>query len=213
MKAILKKYLLYFLILVYISGTIGFVLKPAFFLPFTPYTLLLTVCVFIIYQLPVKTNYFLVFFTLAILSFILEVFGVKTGSIFGAYFYGSTLGYKLFEVPLIISLNWVMIVALAVLSSSMFFKNKFAIVFFAASLTTLTDLLIEQVAGQLDFWHFSNNLAGIHNYIGWFVISLFFSWVLYGQVISGNKKVALLLLILQLFFFGIIYLFNTFKFC
>lgn len=212
MKAILKKYLLYFLILVYISGTIGFVLKPAFFLPFTPYTLLLTVCVFIIYQLPVKTNYFLVFFTLAILSFILEVIGVKTGSIFGTYFYGSTLGYKLFEVPLIISLNWVMIVALAVLSSSLFFKNKLVVVFFAASLTTLTDLLIEQVAGQLDFWHFSNNLAGIHNYIGWFVISLFFSWVLYTHVNSGNKKVALLLLILQLFFFGIIYLFNTFKF-
>ncbi len=212
MNAGLKKYLLYFIILVYLSGTIGFVLKPTFFLPFTPYTLLLTVCVFLIYQLPVKTNYFLVFFTLAVLSFIVEVIGVKTGSIFGTYFYGSTLGYKLFGVPLIISLNWVMIVALAVLSSSLVFKNKFAIVFFAASLTTLSDLLIEQVAGQLDFWHFSNNRAGIHNYIGWFVISLFFSWVLYGQVISGNKKVALLLLILQLFFFGIIYLFNTFKF-
>ena len=37
------------------------------------------------------------------------------------------------------------------------------------------DLLIEQVASQMDYWHFSNGIAGIQNYIGWFIISFFTS--------------------------------------
>ena len=45
-----KSYLLYFLILVYISGSIGFVVNPTFFSPFTPYTLLLTCFVFLIHS-------------------------------------------------------------------------------------------------------------------------------------------------------------------
>jgi putative membrane protein len=40
----------------------------------------------------------------------LEVVGVKTGLIFGEYKYGSTLGIKLFEVPLIIGFNWVFVI-------------------------------------------------------------------------------------------------------
>jgi putative membrane protein len=42
-------------------------------------------------------------------GYLLEMFGVKTGRIFGEYIYGNNLGYKWNDVPLIIGLNWLML--------------------------------------------------------------------------------------------------------
>ena len=59
-----------------------------------------------------KTNkkHFL-FFTLFcfLLGFSVEYIGVKTGILFGEYSYGENLGLKLFGVPLIIGVNWVIL--------------------------------------------------------------------------------------------------------
>jgi uncharacterized membrane protein len=76
----------------------------------------------------------------------------------------------------------------------------------AAFIITGVDLLIEQVASQMDYWHFSNGIAGIQNYIGWFIISFFTSWLLQKHLVKGDKKIALVFLLLQLFFFGLIYI-------
>ena len=71
-----KTYFLYFLILVYISGSIGFVVNPPFFSPFTPYTLLLTCFVFLIHSPLADKKFILAFFSIAFLGFIIEVIGV-----------------------------------------------------------------------------------------------------------------------------------------
>ena len=96
-----KSYLLYFLILVYISGSIGFVVNPTFFSPFTPYTLLLSCFVFLIHSPLADKKFLIAFFSIAFLGFIIEVIGVKTGLIFGKYSYGNGLGFKLLDVPII----------------------------------------------------------------------------------------------------------------
>ena len=209
---LVKKYLLYFLILVYISGAIGFLFNPGFFAPFTPLTLAFTCFVFLIHQPLNNLNYTLSFIGLAVVGFVAEVIGVKTGVVFGNYYYGNALGYKVLGVPLVISLNWGLLINIGVLVATYLSKKPLLIATLAAFIITGVDLLIEQVASQMDYWHFSNGIAGIQNYIGWFIISFFTSWLLQKHLVKGDKKNALVFLLLQLFFFGLIYINKLFNF-
>jgi putative membrane protein len=202
-----KSFLLYFLILVYVSGSIGFIVNPLFFSPFTPYTLLLTCFVFLIHS-PLNNKKFLfAFFSIAFLGFIIEVIGVKTGLVFGKYSYGEGLGLKLLEVPLIISINWAMLICAGIRIVSGIFANKIVSLFAAAVLVTLIDLLIEQVAPKLDFWQFEGGLPDLHNYLGWIGVAFFTSYFFYPTIIKGNRNVSLVILILQIIFFTSLYLF------
>ena len=202
-----KSYLLYFLILVYISGSIGFVVNPAFFSPFTPYTLLLTCLVFLIHCPLADKKFLIAFFSIAFLGFIIEVIGVKTGLVFGKYSYGDGLGFKLLDVPLIISINWAMLIFAGIRIVSSIFANKIVSLAVAALLVTLIDLVIEQVAPKLDFWQFEGGLPGLHNYIGWIGVAFFTSYFFYPTIIKGNRSVSLIILILQIIFFTSLFIF------
>jgi len=207
MQKTYKSYLLYFLILVYISGSIGFVINPTFFGPFTPYTLLLTCFVFLIHSPLSDKKFLFAFFSIAFLGFIIEVIGVKTGLVFGKYSYGDGLGFKLLDVPLIISINWAMLIFVGIRIVSGIFANKIMSLVVAAILVTLIDLLIEQVAPKLDFWQFEGGFPGLHNYLGWIGVAFFTSYFFYPTIIKGNRSVSLILLILQIIFFTSLYLF------
>ena len=200
-----QKYALYFLILVYVSGAIGFVLNPAFFIPFTPYNLVFTSFVFLLHQPVQKSAYLSGFLGLLVIGFISEAVGVKTGLVFGEYSYGNSLGYALLGVPLTISLNWALLINSGVLITKSLSDNKLLCAIFSASLITGIDLLIEQTAARMDFWYFKAGVAGIHNYIGWFVISFFASFFFQKQIQAGDKKVAIIIIGLQVFFFGFIF--------
>ncbi len=165
MKQTYKSYFLYFLILVYISGSIGFVVNPSFFSPFTPYTLLLTCFVFLIHSPLADKKFIVAFFSIAFMGFIIEVVGVKTGLIFGQYSYGNGLGYKFLNVPLVISINWAMLICAGIIVVSRIFANKITVLVVAALLVTLIDSIIEQVAPKLDFWQFEGGLPDLQNYL------------------------------------------------
>ena len=202
-----KSYFLYFLILVYISGSIGFVVNPTFFSPFTPYTLLLTCFVFLIHGPLADKKFLFAFFSIAFLGFIIEVIGVKTGLIFGKYSYGDGLGYKLLNVPLVISINWAMLICAGIIAVSSIFTNKIAVLIVAALLVTSIDLLIEQVAPKLDFWLFEGGFPSLHNYFGWIGVAFFTSYFFYPTLVKGNRTVSLIILILQIIFFTSLFIF------
>ena len=205
----IKTYLVYFLVLVYISGAIGILFKPFFFLSFTPYTLILTALVFLIFQPVYKQNYLLGFMTILLIGFFVEIIGVKTGFIFGDYWYGNTLGYKLLDVPLVISLNWAVLLSCGILMGCRLSKNKFISALISALVVTAIDFLMEQVVTSLNFWHFKVGIAGIHNYAGWLVVSFTTSFILQKNLANGDKKIAYTILSLQVLFFGIL---NIYKF-
>lgn len=206
----IKTYLFWFLVLVYFCGTFGFAIKPDFFRPFTPFTLLLTSFVFLIYQPWKNIAYLSAFITLLLFGFVAEVIGVKTGWVFGEYYYGSALGYKLFDVPIVISLNWALLIASGVLIGSLLSKKKLSAAFYSALIISGVDFLIEQVCVKMDFWYFQSGIAGLHNYIAWFFISFVFSYLFFEVLSKGNKTVALRIIGLQIFFFGVTYLLNLF---
>lgn len=203
-----RTYLLYFLVLMYVSGGIGFVLNPGFFLPFTPFTLLFTCFVFLLYQPILNLKFALSFAAIAIIGFCSEVIGVKTGWVFGEYSYGAALGMKFLNVPLTISLNWALLATASILVSRYFSQNKIIAAIIAASIATLIDLLIEQVAPLLDFWYFSSGKASLHNYVGWFVISFSVAFLFSNNFKQGNKKISIIILALQILFFALIYILN-----
>ena len=207
MKAAYKTYFLYFLILVYISGSIGFVVNPSFFSPFTPYTLLLTCFVFLIHSPLVDKKFIFSFFSIAFCGFIIEIIGVKTGLIFGKYSYGNGLGYKLFNVPLIISINWAMLICAGIIVVSRIFTNKIFVLVVSSILVTTIDLLIEQVAPKLDFWQFEGRLPGLQNYLSWIGVAFFSSYFFYSTIIKGKFTASLTILILQIIFFASLFIF------
>jgi putative membrane protein len=209
---VVKKYFLYFLILVYVSGAIGFLINPGFFSPFTPFTLVFTCFVFLMYQPVNNLNFTLSFVALALIGFFAELIGVKTGAVFGNYYYGNALGYKIWGVPLVISLNWGLLINVGVLVATYLSSKPLLIAAIAAFVITGVDLLIEQVASKMDYWYFSEGIAGFQNYAGWFIISFFASLGLQKHLAKGDKRTAFIFLVLQLFFFGLIYINKLFNF-
>lgn len=140
-------------------------------------------------------------------GFFSEVIGVQTGLLFGNYEYGQTLGFKIFDVPLILGANWLMLVYASAMIVNLFWK-RFHLVFkalIAALLMVGLDVLIEPVAMKLDFWNWENGIIPIQNFIGWlviaFILQLAFFSVLPKKV---NNHVAIVLFGLQVIFFGVL---------
>ncbi|HEX9252724.1 MAG TPA: carotenoid biosynthesis protein, partial [Ignavibacteriaceae bacterium] len=112
-KIIVSNKEIVFLYIIFFVGIIGHLYDPLqnLMLLLTPATLLLTGVVVLLYSYKTSKNKFLLWVVLTyVITFLLEVKGVKTGLIFGEYKYGSTLGIKLFDVPLIIGFNWVFVI-------------------------------------------------------------------------------------------------------
>jgi putative membrane protein len=108
-------------------------------------------------------------------GFIIELIGTKTGLLFGNYSYGSALGFKLFEVPVIIALNWMIIVRAGHSIGKLFTKNRIVIALIAAITCTALDVLIEPVAIQYDFWNWHKHEIPVFNYLCWFIFSFIFA--------------------------------------
>lgn len=149
------------------------------------------------------------FTAILLIGLSVEIIGVKTGLIFGDYTYGHALGYKVFSVPLVISVNWAILLSCGIIAGCQASKNRFFSSFISALVITSLDFLMEQVVASLNFWYFKNGNAGIHNYAGWFIISLVISFGLQKYLNTGDKRIAYTILSLQVIFFGIL---NLYKF-
>jgi len=192
------------LIIIYIVGICGIAFtdieQRTLFLKLTPLNLIVTTTgvLWLHNDRSIKwmTASLIVFLT----GFFIEVIGVKTGKIFGVYWYGATLGWKVMEVPVMIGLNWLLLVYLITVTLT---RIK-SIPFFAAVaavVMTLLDYFIEPVAIHLDFWHWQNEQIPKQNFIAWYVIS-FFLFFFYRSVNKPiHNPLAPLVLIVQFLFF------------
>jgi len=114
-----------------------------------------------------------------VLSYLIELVGVKTGYIFGSNQYGDTLQPKLFGVPLAIGCALVVMLlsATAILQKLASKIGKFNLVLQAliiALLMVIFDLVMEPAAMKLNYWNWSNGIVPMQNYLAWFVISFLF---------------------------------------
>lgn len=136
-----------------------------------------------------------------IAAFTVEAIGVNTGQIFGTYKYGKTLGIKLFDTPLVIGINWLILVySVTLLVKPMKFGNWGNALLGAVMLTAL-DVMIEPVAMRTGMWSWPNMKVPVQNYAAWFAISYVFIITLLFSKARIRNDFAPYVFIIQLVFF------------
>jgi uncharacterized membrane protein len=137
-------------------------------------------------------------------GFLVEVVGVNYGVLFGDYSYGQTLGPKLLNVPIIIGLNWILVIySIATLTDSLK-VNVILKVLIGAVLALFIDWMIEPVAMKYDFWTWTQGYVPLRNYIGWFATSTILLSSYHLFKVKAENRLALPYYFIQLFFFLII---------
>jgi putative membrane protein len=196
---------LFLLIAVYMVGIVTVLLGHADdLMVLTPFNLLFAAAV-LIYNAEGISRRWAVWFTIvALAGYWVEVLGIKTGLVFGEYEYGSNLGLKVLGVPLIIGLNWaVLVIATAALVYKLKLNNwlKAAI---AATLMVAYDILLEPVAIRFDFWTWAGGSIPLQNYIAWWVIAFFMLLGAFFWVRNLKNRLALYVVAIQSLFFLIL---------
>ena len=175
MKANKKNISIFIIWLVHISGLLGMVFYDLdFFAGYTSINLfLMSIILFANIKLNNKNQIFslLLIFLIGMFS---EFIGVNYGLIFGEYIYGNNLGFKLFGVPFLIGLNWVILTVICANIASILIKNNsiIQIIILGTLLMLLMDFVMEPIAPKLDLWKFKNLVVPTSNYIGWLIISI-----------------------------------------
>ena len=176
-----------------------------FVLALTPINLIAILIFFLWANSDYSIKFFKTLLLIYVIGIFIEVLGVNLKIIFGEYFYGKTLGYKLLGTPLVIGVNWLTLSLASYGISRYIFRQKVLIVLFASGIMILTDYLIEPLAASLDFWYWANNEIPFQNYVAWFFVSLIIQAILVKTNFKLNIKLCLALLISQILFFVIQY--------
>lgn len=151
---------------------IGFGVLPEL-LYATPFNLLLTFgLIFWNSKIKLKRIFSFMLF-IYLIGFIVELIGVNTGAIFGVYEYGNVLGPKIFHTPIIIGINWIIMVygGLILVQQLIPKQSVFLKSLSTAILMVAIDFILEPVAMHYGFWSWSIGDAPVANYIAWFIIS------------------------------------------
>ena len=190
------------LLVIHLVGLFGFIIAPDKFVHLTALNLMFSAFIILINNQNRKIKHFTYLVFIGITGYLVEVIGIQSHLIFGTYEYGSTLGFKLFDVPLLMSLNWVVPIYCVGMVCNYFPWNNFVKALLGAILMTTFDILLEPVAIGFDYWNWINAEIPVQNYCAWFVISFLF--LLGFNYIDFNKenKTAAILFSTQLLFFS-----------
>lgn len=197
------------IILFYSVGLFGFLYTPtvSLFKQLVPFHLLLMTGLLIATQ-HVKNRSFWSFLAVTyVAGFLIELAGTQTGLIFGDYAYGATLGYKVLGTPLMIGINWILVVYSAgMVLSQLKIRNPYLFLPIGAASVTLLDFLIEPVAMKYDYWDWGGGIVPLQNYVVWFFFSAFLLFLFQWSTFPKNNKAASVLFIVQFIFFLILYI-------
>lgn len=201
-------------------GLVGLLcFDQAFFLAATPMNLLLSFALLVWTQTEKNLAFFIFLFTCFAIGVAVEVIGVNTGLLFGDYVYGQVLGPKVKHVPLLIGVNWFIIVYCCGISIHTLLTkaiNRVAadtgktpntlkalsVIVDGATLAVFFDWLMEPVAVKLGYWTWNGDGSiPMLNYICWFVVSLLLLISFHFAKFNKQNKFAVNLLLIQLMFF------------
>jgi bisanhydrobacterioruberin hydratase len=137
-----------------------------------------------------------------------EVIGVNSGWLFGNYQYGPVLGFKIFNAPLIIGINWFIIIyccgnSIQLLAARYNIRLPVGVLALAAAaLAVLFDWLIEPTAIKLNYWSWAAGKIPLYNYVCWYIVSYLLLQLYYQKCLPPRaNKLAVNLLLIQFVFF------------
>jgi putative membrane protein len=197
------------LFLCYFFGLLGICipLYRDIFLPLTPINLILTLLIFYKVNNDYSQRLFLLSLLIFSLGFSIEGVGVATGALFGNYSYGSVFGFKLFETPVVIGINWLFLALSTYGVVQYFTKKTIWLILLPSIFMTGLDFLVEPIAMKLGFWSWENDIIPLQNYAMWFLTSVIIHSIiwLFRPTIKANISFAVLGV--QVLFFGILSVF------
>ena len=190
--------------LMYLAGLIGLnvAMSAPLFQVLTPFNLVASLILLLLFHTDFRASFWLYCVVAFMVGFLVEVAGVQTGIIFGEYFYGNALGFKVAEVPLVIGTNWLMLSYLCGSLTDRLSAPIIVKVLIAAGLMTLLDFVIEPVAIRLDFWQWQGGIIPLQNYLAWYGISALLFLLYFKLPFRKENSLAPLLLALQFLFLG-----------
>ncbi|MGC4100282.1 carotenoid biosynthesis protein [Ferruginibacter sp.] len=161
----------------------------------------------------------------AAIGIVVEMIGVNTKLLFGSYSYGKVLGYQYRNVPLVIGINWFIIIyccgisintlltkaidKLAAETATPPLKLKMlSVIVDGATLAVLFDWLMEPAAVQLGYWKWEGEIP-FYNYLCWFIVSMLLMLLFHFSAFHKRNKFAVHLLMIQVMFFLLLRTFLT----
>jgi putative membrane protein len=149
-----------------------------------------------------STRFLIYLLIIFIAGFSFEAIGVNTGWIFGHYEYHESLGIKIFDTPIIIGLNWVILIYCVYDFLQRFNYSKYVLLPVGGLLMVFYDIALEPNAIRMNMWSWQRFDVPFHNYVGWFVISVLFLSLLFSKKHNyKSNPVAPVLFFAQLIFF------------
>ena len=207
-------------ILFHAIGFVGMFFNKEFFVQTTALNLLLMFGLILYTQSKISWQIILFFAVCFAVGVWVEIIGTSTGLLFGQYSYSNNLGISFKNVPLIIGINWCIIMYCSGATVYTIFKKLsakvqevtgtppspvlqlFSIVTDAAMLAVFFDWVLEPAAIKLGYWQWLNDgEVPAYNYMCWFIISSMLL-LLFGllKFEKENKFAVHLLMIMMLFF-------------
>ncbi len=139
----------------------------------------------------------------ALLGFGVEVLGVETGVIFGSYSYSERLGPRWLDVPLMIGVNWAVLLFAIRAWLGTRVRSLLGMVLLGATAMTLFDWLMEPAAIALGYWQWEGNQIPLRNYLAWWVVSLLLLGGLQTFRPPAKNRLAPAVLMCMLLFFAV----------
>lgn len=167
----------------------------------TPFTILLSAALLFCFHQDWNVFFLTFIFITYITGFGIEVLGVNTHMVFGEYSYKTALGFKLLDVPIIIGINWLMLVyACGTIFHPV--KSNFIIKsLLAATLMTSMDFIIEPIAITHNFWNWADQKVPLQNYAAWFLVSFILLNLFYLLPFHKKNPLAKYFIAIELSFF------------
>ncbi len=170
-------------------GLIGMFINKDFFVSLTAINLLLMLGLLIYTQKKISTGFVLFFVCCFVTGVAVEIIGVNTGNLFGDYTYSKMLGVSFKNVPLIIGVNWFIIMyccgilvhtILGEISLKLQQMTRMpvpalkviSIISDGAMVAVLFDWIMEPAAVKLGYWKWlGDGDIPSYNYLSWLGVS------------------------------------------
>ena len=194
------------LIIFYTVGAVGILLEASReqFLSLSFFNLLLSFTILLLGREKRSSIFYLFVAICYVTGIVVEWIGVHTGLLFGEYAYGKNLGLKIMDIPLIIGVNWAMLVFTSGSFVAHLKQANWLKAMISAGLMTGLDAIMEPVAIKSDFWQWEGGVIPFYNYVCWFFISWALLWIGFKLKLIESNKVSKALFILLTVFFTIL---------
>ena len=203
----------------HVIGFVGMFFNKDFFTAATPFNLLLMFLLLIYTQQKINVSFVMFFLICFITGIAVEIVGTSTGYLFGEYVYGKTLGLSFKNVPIVIGINWFIIIYCCGITVHRFLEKIsaklesmtgapppamrfFSLISDGAMLAVFFDWIMEPAAIKLGYWQWlGDGEIPTYNYLCWFIVSLgLMSVFTFLKFEKKNIFAVNLLMIMMLFF-------------